>query len=180
MDADLNKKGLIDGAKVGAIGVAISLLFYMMGVEAFLGYRGIVLVITSLTLLILWGRKERNINYEGYLEYNDAFWYCAIAIFIMSYINEINYIFILNIVDPDLQKIFLEQSIEATEKGLMLFQNDQSIIDETITEIEIQIRNSFLPFSLIANSWQVLMQSMFFALIPALFLRKSRPLFEEE
>lgn len=180
MNAALNKKGLINGAKIGAIGVVISLLFYLMGAEAFLSFRGIVLMTVSMVLLIIWGRKERKENHEGYLSYNEAYWYCAIAIFIMSYMNEVNYIFIFNVLNPELQEIFLNQSIESMEKGLMLFQSDQSLIDKTITDIEFQVKNSFLPFSLVANSWQLLVQSMFLALIAALFLRKSKPLFEEE
>ncbi|RJE73135.1 DUF4199 domain-containing protein [Reichenbachiella sp. MSK19-1] len=180
MNYDLNKKGLLHGAIIGLVGIGISLVAYLISSDAYFSWRSITLMIVSFGLLIYLGRKERSKNHEGHLTYAEAYWYSGIAFFIMIYFNEVFYIFVFNVLNPDLQDIFIQKSIESTEQMLLLFEKDMSKVDESISEIERQVRNSFKPFSLIANSWQILMQAMVAALIAALFLRKSKPLFEAE
>ncbi|PIB36374.1 hypothetical protein BFP72_13700 [Reichenbachiella sp. 5M10] len=165
---------------IGGVGIAISLFAYLISNNAYFTWRSIALISISFGLLIYLGRKERRESHDGFLTYMEAYWYAAIALFIMMYLNEIFYIFVFNVLNPGLQEVFLQQSIESTEQMYLLFEKDQSVIDDSLKEIEIQLRNSFKPFSLIANSWQILMQAMSVALIAALFLKKSKPLFEEE
>ncbi|UXP34010.1 DUF4199 domain-containing protein [Reichenbachiella agarivorans] len=180
MNSELNKKALLHGAIIGSVGIAISIIAYLISDDAYFSWRSITLMIVSFSLLIHLGRKERKTNHEGFLSFAEAFWYCSITMFITIYCNEIFYIFVFNVLNPALQDVFIAQSIESTEQMLMIFEKDMSKIDESISEIERQVRNSFKPFSLIANSWQILTQAMIVGLIGALFIKKSKPLFEED
>ncbi|MCV9387560.1 DUF4199 domain-containing protein [Reichenbachiella ulvae] len=179
MNYELNKKGLLHGALIGLVGITISLMAYLISNDAYFSWRSVTVMIVSFVLLIFLGRKERRENHNGYLEYGAAYWYCSIALFIMIYLNEIFYIMVFNVFDPGLQDVFIEQSVESTEQVFMMFESDQSKIDETVLEIERELKNTFKPMALLAHSWQFLMQAMFVGLIAALFLRKNPPLFEE-
>jgi hypothetical protein len=176
---ELNKKGLFHGAIIGMVGIAISMVAYLVSNEAYFSWRSITIMIVSFALLIFFGRKERRENYNGYLGYSAAFWYCSIALFIMIYINQVSFIVVVNFVDPGLKDFILEKGIEATEMLYMAIEKDQSLIDEKVLEVEKDLKNEFNPFILIAGSWKFLVQAMVVGLITALFLRKNPPLFEE-
>lgn len=179
MDYELNKKGLLHGAIIGLIGVAISFLAYFISQEAYFSWRSFAIMAVSLTLLLILGRKERKANHGDYLTYKAAFWYCAIALFIMIYINEICYTIMFNAVDPSLQDALIEQGIQSTEEVFTMLGSNIGDVDDMLSEMEREIRNSFKPIALIAHSWQFLIQALLVALLMALFLRRNRPLFEE-
>lgn len=179
MDYELNKKGLLHGAIIGLIGVAISFLAYFISQEAYFSWRGFVIMAVSLTLLLVLGRKERKANHGDYLAYKAAFWYCAIALFIMIYINEICYTFMFNVVDPGLQEALIEKTLQSSEEVFNMMGSNLGDVDELLSEMERDLRNSFKPMALLANSWQSLTLALLVALLMALFLRRNRPLFEE-
>ncbi|MGL1889237.1 MAG: DUF4199 domain-containing protein [Reichenbachiella sp.] len=180
MNAELNKKGILYGLQLGGIGILISLITYFISVDTYIGnIRQIGMMITSIVLFVYWGRKERNEHFGGYMEYQDAYWFTTIILFITIYIGEITFIIMHNMINPEMKTIIIEQSMEEGEKFMLMFNFDQSEIDEMVIQTEHKLKNAFKPFSLLANSWQVLLQAMFFALVMALFIKKKRPLFDE-
>ncbi|WP_109832258.1 DUF4199 domain-containing protein [Reichenbachiella versicolor] len=179
MNNELNITGLKHGALAGGIGAIISFILIMIGRELYMGVSGFVGVIVAFSVLIRLGRHERNLHYEGYLSYFGAFVYASILFFISGYIAEVAHISICNYIDPKIKEIMLTEGLKSSEQAFRMLNLEEKEIDKSLDELETSLKMSFSYYSLISNSYILLIRAIFLGAIGAFFIKKSRPDFEE-
>lgn len=179
MNNELNIVGLKHGGLAGAIAAVFSLFLIMLGREYYLAASGVGTLAIALFVLVRFGRQERDTNHDGYLSYLAAFVYASILFFISGYIAEAIHITICNYFDPQIKKMMLTDGLKSSEEAFRMLGLSEKEIDDNLDELEISLKKSFSYYSLISNSWALLVRGMFFGAIGAFFIKKSKPDFSE-
>lgn len=179
----MNKNLLLTALKhavlVGVGSIIIALLLYAgSSIESFVQWHALLAFAISFTAVALLGRNERTTHYDGFMPFQDSFFYSLIALFVSYYIYQIHFLVLCNLVNPEIKTVIFETTMEATEMMFEYIDSSQGDQDEQLDAMENEIKNGFLFSSLIKQSWFYLMISAFLSIFTAIIIKKNKPDFE--
>lgn len=184
MNNELNITGVKHGLIIGGISAIIAFLMILAGHNMYIEMKDWLTFFISIGMVIYFGRKERIEKYNGYMNYAAMFFYSAITLFIAGMLSQTAHVIVCNVIDPSIKDVIMEKGMIAIEETLRiaggLVKMSESEIDKALDQGERDLRKSFSPYSILANSWISLIWSIILGAIMALFLKKRKPDFVEE
>jgi hypothetical protein len=163
------------GAIVGAISIALTLIFYVVDYSFLADWKvGIFMIVIYLGLVIYSGITYRN-EIGGFLAYGKAFQHGFIVMAVAGFINVLFQGILFSAIDPELPQKLTEATIESTARMMEGFGAPEEQIDKQLDTLkeEMPARFSFVgqlkayPYGLILY---VIISS-----ITSLFVRKNEP-----
>ena len=166
------------GLILSGINIALTMLAYLLNMELLVTWwYGLLIFVLNIVLIVFISLKFRNLN-GGYLTFKEAFLVTfgtmAAAGFVAIFFN----ILLYHVIDPELPGILQEMVINKTVSMMEKFNVDESIIEQTMDEMEAQSQFS-LNKQLLSFIWVLLFDAVV-ALIIAAIIKKNKPLFSEE
>lgn len=163
------------GAVIGVVGFVIMLIAYFVSFELLVAWWfGILILLLTVALIIIFGRQERNNLYGGYLEFFDA-WKVLMAMAIGSLLVSVPCQYLLyNVIDPELGSKMAEAAVEQASKWM-----GDAATDEVLDQMRENMADQF-NFSigtLLINTAKALPFYAIGNLLLALFVRRKRELF---
>lgn len=180
MNENSSTEAIKAGLVVGFVGIAITLLSYLVSPDFMLGWSGFITFLTTITILVVFGRKFRDAALEGFIKFGTAFKILFIAAICASVLSGFFAIVLYNYIDTSLSEKLIEEGLKSAEQVLELIGTPLDKIDEEMTKAELELPYKFTPMGMLSDSWAWLLGAAFNAAIAALFVKKSKPDFELE
>ncbi len=166
------------GAIFGLIQIIITMILYVMGVDAMVSYYSTALVVISILGCLIYGgikwRKSNN-NVAPYAKMFLFIWICSIALFTVSTLFNI---LLYSVIDPDLAANMTEAIVDKTMSMMEGFGVPDEALDQTISELE-KVGDNFKPGAQIKSLFMSFIGFAVLAAILALFLKKEEKVFDD-
>ena len=79
-------------------------------------------------------------------------------------------------IDPELSEVITKEVIQKTEQMMEMMGTPEEKLEKALSEREEDMREGFTVFGILKGSWSWVLVAAFYALIAALFIKKSRPM----
>jgi hypothetical protein len=169
------KHAIKSGATLGAIGIVITLLLYIINPAALaIWWLGIVILIIFLGLLVFFGfqfRKEEG----GYLSFGKAWMYSFQLLIVAGLISTLFNIILYNVIDPQLPEVIADVAVQNAEKMMQRFGMPADQMDEALEESRKSTIDRFTAVGQIKSfAWGLIFYAIV-SLITGLILKKKKP-----
>lgn len=170
--------GVRHGIILGLIAVTFILLIYIISYDIMVNWWFSLLTIVLITSIVVYFGIQFRYSIGGYIGYGTAFRLSLLMLIIYSMIQVAFGLLLYNVIDPELPELLSKASIDNMEAMYRSFGMSQQDIDNQIEILEVEIPKQFQPLNQIKNSWIILISSLIFSAIAALFIRRNKPLID--
>ncbi|MEO9806319.1 MAG: DUF4199 domain-containing protein [Reichenbachiella sp.] len=179
MESNSSSAPIKSGLILGLIGIIIMMLVYVIDISLLTNlFFGLSMMVVSVVLLVIFGKKYRDNELEGYLEFGPAFKFVFIASLVSMILSGVFQILLYTVIDPELPEILIEGTLQNTEELLESFGTPAEDIDKALEETEKSMEGQFTVKGILSGSYIWLILSVVYALIAGAIIKKSRPEFE--
>jgi len=160
------------GGFMGIALVLVNLLFYLMSVNAFFQYAGLVGFVIYIAFMVRAGLDQRK-ELGGYMSFAEAFKVTFQSFLVGSLIYWLFYYILFNFIDPSLAEEQKRMAMEAMEKigSLMGEENFEKML-EAVEEQSFQVTVTSVLTNFLTS---LIFPGAIFALIISLFIKKKHP-----
>lgn len=139
----MNQKAIVYGVIGGLIGVAISLIIYLVNPMLFADWwAGLLSLPISIIILLAAGFAIRKDN-GGYLKFGEAFLNLLVTGVIMTAIGVVFQIVLFHVIDPELPALLTEQAIQNTAEMMSKFGMPEAQMEEAMQNAAESIETAY-------------------------------------
>tara|TARA_B100000678_G_C18053277_1_gene439564 strand:+ start:108 stop:653 length:546 start_codon:yes stop_codon:yes gene_type:complete len=173
MDTTVKSTALRFGYIIGGIGVAYTLIAYLIDLTLLTTWWTGILFLILLIVLLCVAVGQVKSKMGGYISFKDAFSTFFVAGLVASLISTTVTVLLFNVVDPEAAERLNELTIESTVRTMEKFGAPEEVIDKQVEEL--QGKNQF---SLTSQLWTFLGGLLFYAILGAVvaaIMKKNKP-----
>ena len=166
------------GIYYGIASVVVTMLLFLIKKELLFNFGiGLAAGLGLAIIFIVLALKEVRANNEGYLGYGEAVKVGLVTFVIGSLISTIWMYVLYNFIDPSLFEMEKQKGIEAAEKMVSMFSDDEALIEETMAKAreELDAQGDSKSIMSLLGGWgiSILFPGLPLALITGAFMKKS-------
>jgi hypothetical protein len=163
------------GAIIGAIGIVLTVVLYVIDYALLVDWKiGLLMIVLYLGLVIYGGIKYRN-EVGGYLSFGKAFQHGYIILIVGGFIGILFSILLYNVIDTELAQKITDVSIENAEAMMQKFGAPEAAIDEAIDKMKIETPNRFTVLGHIKQFGWIIIIDAVLCLITGAIVKKNQP-----
>ncbi len=175
------KRFILDwGLILGGISILFTVILYGLGTEYMVNWKvGLTVLAVFIAALVYAGLRFRKKINGGYLKYWEAFRLVFFLMIASTIVSSLFSLLMSTVIDPELPQKMKEATIQATISSMEYWGAPQDVIDRTIDKMQ----NEPTGFTMEKLLWGILNTLIFasiLSLILSLFIRKKRPVFEDQ
>jgi hypothetical protein len=171
----LVKHALRFGAIMGGIGIALTLLIYVVDYTFLADWKiGLVMIALTLGVVIYAGINYRN-ETGGFISYGKAFQHGFITMAVAGLLSILFTIILYTVVDTELPQKLVEASIEKTEAMMESFGAPADKIDEQLDKMREDLPQNYSVVGQLKFYLYALIGYAVISAITSLFVRKRQP-----
>ena len=173
---DLVKHAIRFGAILAGIGIAITLLCYVIDYTMLADWKiGILMIVVSIGIVIYAGINYRT-QVGGYLSYGKAFQHGYFTFLSAGVISTLFSILLYTVIDPDLPQNLSDAAIVKTEEMMRNFGAPDDAIEQQMDKMREDMPKRFSAVGLLTQlGWGLIIYAVL-SLITSLFVRKNEPM----
>lgn len=168
----MNQLALRYGGFMGLALVLVNLLFYLIGVNAFFQYAGLVGFVVYIGFMVKAGIDQRT-EEGGFMTFGQAFTVTFQTYVLGALIYWIFYYILFNFIDPSLVEEQKRIAMEALEK-FGSFMGEEAM-DQMMEQVETQDFGASIGTVLTSFLTSLIFPGAIFALIISLFIKRKNP-----
>ena len=168
----MNQLAIRYGGLMGGALVVVNLLFYLIGVNAFFQYAGLVGFLVYIGFMVKAGMDQRT-ELGGYMSFGEAFTVTFQAFLVGSLIYWVFYYILFNFIDPSLVEEQKRIAMEAIEKFASFIGEEG--YEKMMEEMEKQDFGASIGTVLTSFVTSLIFPGAIFALIISLFIKRKNP-----
>lgn len=168
----MNQLAIRYGAFMGLALVLVNLLFYLISVNTFFQYAGLVGFVVYIGFMVKAGLDQRT-EIGGYMTFGEAFTVTFQTFLIGSLIYWLFYYVLFNFIDPSLVEEQKRLAMEAIERFSGMF--GEEAYDAMMEQMENQDFGAGIGQVLTSFLTSLVFPGAIFALLIALFIKKKNP-----
>ncbi len=162
------------GLIIGAIGIIITLLIYLVNPELMVSMWMFLVLILNLVLVVVFGIQYRNQS-GGFLSFGSAWKHGFLTLLIAGILGTIFNILMHTVIDPGLKDFLIEASVENAEDMARSFGADESAIEQAAESTRESTAAGFTIGGMFKNLGIAIIIYAVIALITGLIVRKNPP-----